>query len=197
LSQTSRIVNRWINEKCAVYSSGYVGQHGWFHVTRKGLHRAGLDFRAEAPSNRTLDHLYWINEVRLQLEEENPGLEWISERSIQAEQGKREKGQRLEHIPDGILVMGSEHIDIEVQISKPNQEDVERIMRGGLWRHLRNPLRYYVNKDSRAVVLAAYRNTMKGGRTDTVRPYIEIINLEVFLKPPSADQHFEQQDLAE
>jgi len=133
--------------------------------------------------------LYWITEVRLKLEEENPRLEWISERAIQAQQEKRERGQRLEHIPDAIVITESEDIDIEVQISRPKQQDVERIMRGGLWGQSTNPLRYYVNKHSRSIVLAAYHKTMQEART--VRPRIEVIDLEAFMKPSSAGQHTE------
>jgi hypothetical protein len=190
LTQTARIIERWVDEKYAVCRRAYGGQNNWIYLTRLGLRYAGLDFRAEAPSKTILDHLYWIAEVRLKLEEENPRLEWISERSIQAQQGKRELGQRLEHISDAIVITETEDIDIEVQISRPKQQDVERIMRGGLWGHLRNPLRYYVNIHSRSVVLAAYRETMQEART--VRPRIEVIDLEAFLKPSSEDQRSER-----
>jgi len=189
LTQTSRIIKRWLDEKYAVCLRAYGGQNDWIYLTRAGLRYAGLDFRAEAPSKTTLDHLYWITEVNLKLMEENPRLMWISERTIQAEQNKRELGQRLNHIPDAIIVTETEDIDIEVQISRPKQQDVERIMRGGWSVHSSNPLRYYVNKHSRSVVYAAYRKAMQDDRM--VRPRIEIIDLEVFLKPSSADQHSE------
>ncbi len=190
-TQTARIMGRWFDEKYAVRGRAYGDQNDWIYLTRRGLRHAGLDFRAEAPSKTILDHLYWITEVRLKLEEENPRLEWISERSIQAQQEKRELGQRLEHIPDAIVITATERIDIEVQISRPKQQDVERIMRGGLWGHLTNPLSYYVNKHSRSVVLAAYRKTMQEART--ARPHIEVIDLEAFLKSSSAGQQSQRE----
>jgi hypothetical protein len=189
LTQTARVIGRWIDEKYAVCRRAYGGKDTVIYLTGRGLRYIGLDFRAEAPSKAILDHLYWITEVRLKLEEENPRLEWISERAIQAQQDKRERGQRLEHIPDAIVVTEREDIDIEVQISRPKLQDVERIMRGGLWGHSTNPLRYYVNKHSRSIVLAAYHKTMQEART--VRPRIEVIDLEAFLKPSSAGQHTE------
>src|SRR5260370_18941456 len=190
-TQTARVMGRWFDEKYAVRLRAYRGQNDWIYLTRRVLRYAGLDFRAEAPSKTRLDHLYWITEVRLKLEAENPRLEWISERAIQAQQDKRERGQRLEHTPDAILVTETERIDIEAQISRPKQQDVERIMRGGLWGELTNPLRYYADKHSRSVVLAAYRKTMQEART--VRPHIEVIDLEAFLKPSSARQSTEQE----
>jgi hypothetical protein len=187
LTQSARVMERWFDKKYAVRVRTYGDQNDLIYLSGRGLRHAGLDFRAEAPSMKILDHLFWITEVRLKLEEENPRLEWISERSIQAQQAKRELGQRLMHIPDAIIVTEAELIDIEVQISRPKQPDVERIMRGGLWSQMTNPLRYYVNRHSRSVVLAAYRKIMQ--ETRTIRPRIEVIDLEVFLKPSSSDQH--------
>ncbi len=180
VSRASQIIQRWVCAKYAVYRRVYVGQPGWIHLTRKGLYHAGLNYRAEPPKDRMLDHLYHINEVRLRLEEENPSLKWISERAIQAEQEKRQRGQLLEHIPDGIIVNGSELIDIEVQIARPSQHKVELVMRGGIRGNSMNPLRYYASEDAIAVVRRAYQAVMKGGRQS--RPRIEVIELEGFLK---------------
>lgn len=180
VSRSSQIIQRWVRAKYAVYRRVYVGQPGWIHLTSKGLYHTGLNFRAAFPKDRVLEHLYHINEVRLKLEEENPSLKWISERAIQAEQEKRQKGRRLEHIPDGMIVSDLEQIDIEVQISRPSQQIVELVMRGGIWGNSTNPLRYYVCEDAVAVVRRAYQVVTKGGRQS--RPRIEAIELEEFLK---------------
>jgi hypothetical protein len=186
LSRTVEIVDRWVKEKYAIYRRVFYRQPGWVNITKKGLRHAGLNFRAEAPSDRSLEHLYWINEVRMKLEEEEPKMIWISERSIQAEREQRQKGECYNHIPDGILLLpGSdgepEEIDIEVQISKPSQHKVTEVM-GGYWTSgSDNPLRYYVNKESGGVVRSVYRKLSHERRS--MRSRIEIVDLDEWLHP--------------
>ncbi len=182
VSRTSKIIQRWIRAKYAVYRKVYTRQPGWVYLTRKGMYQAGLTYRADPPNDRLLEHIYYINEVRLTLEEQDPSLRWISERAIQAAQEKRQKGQRLEHVPDGIVVIGEERIDIEVQLSRPSQQEVELVMCGDRWNST-NPLRYYVSKDARAVVQRVHRQIRQTGR-----PRIEIIELEEFLQSPTAGE---------
>ena len=133
-SRASEIITRWTDPpaKFAIYKQIFHAEPGWIYLTRRGLREAELDFRAEAPSSRTLEHLYWINEVRLALEDEyeTDEMEWTSERTIQAEQDLRQRGQKLKHIPDGILTLTTsektETIDIEVQVSKPSPVEKSR-----------------------------------------------------------------------
>ena len=180
ISRVSKIIARWSHAKYAIYRRVYAKQPGWIYLARKGLFHAGLDYRASPPRDRLLEHIYWINEVRLKLEETEPSIQWISERAIQALQEKRQKGQRLQHIPDGIVVRGMERIDIEVQISRPSQQAVELVMRS-LGGNSVNPLRYYASESAIAVVRKAYDRVMKGGWYG--RPRIEIVELEEFLQP--------------
>jgi hypothetical protein len=175
--RTSRIIGRWVRANYALYRRVYANQPGWIYLSKKGLEHIGLPFRAEAPKDRVLEHIYYINEVRLALEEQDSSLRWIGERAIQAAQKQRKKGQRLQHIPDGIVVSGARRIDIEVQISHPLQQEAELILRGDRWQSA-NPLRYYVSKEAKAVVQRAYREVKKF----TARPEIEIIELEAFLQ---------------
>jgi hypothetical protein len=183
ISRSSQIISRYTAKDVgyAVRMSGFNGQPSWIYLTRRGLKAADLPFRAGAPSPGSLEHLYWINEVRMNLEDEHPGMEWISERALWAEQEARKKGQKLKHIPDGILVLPrandtKEYIDIEVQISRPAYGEVEEIM-GDFWRSgSHHPLRYYVNRQSRGVVWSVYRRMQKERRA--MRPRIEIIELE-------------------
>ncbi|HEX6480484.1 MAG TPA: hypothetical protein VF043_16730 [Ktedonobacteraceae bacterium] len=181
VSRTSEIIGRWVEEKIAIFRPIFHAQSGWCYLTRRGLREVGFTFRAEAPSVRSLDHLYWINEVRMHLEEEHQDMLWISERAIQAQQELRQKGRRLRHIQDGILLLKDadgkwEEIDIEVQISKPSPSEVEEVMNDRFWTGSRNrPLRYYVNRLSRGVVRSVYRKMVKEGKA--MRPTIEMIDL--------------------
>lgn len=192
VSRTSEIIKRWTDEKIAIFRPIFHAQSGWCHLTRRGLREAGFTFRAEAPSARSLEHLYWINEVRMHLEEEHPTMRWMSERSIQAQLELRQKGQKLKHIQDGILLLKEtddewEEIDIEVQISKPSPGEVKAIMNDQFWTSERNrPLRYYVNRLSRGVVRSVYR-TMVTERS-AMRPSIEVIDLEHWLPLPLEEE---------
>jgi hypothetical protein len=192
VSRTSEIIDRWKLKKIAVYRHVYHRQGGWVYLTRRGLRETGLEFRSEAPSDRSLEHLYWINEVRMHLEDEyGEKMRWISERSIQAEQEKRKAGQKLSHIPDGILILPgkdgkTQAIDIEVQVSKPAPGEAQEVMSDQFWTEApNNPLRYYVNHKSRGVVQATYQKMVKEQRA--MRPSIEIIDLETWqqLSPPA------------
>lgn len=182
VSRTSEIIKRWTDEKIAIFRPIFHAQSGWCYLTRRGLRQVGFTFRAEAPSVRSLEHLYWINEVRMHLEEEYPTMRWISERHIQAEQELRQKGQKLKHIQDGILLLKDtedewEEIDIEVQISKPSPGEVEEVMNDQFWTSSRNrPLRYYVNRLSCGVVRSVYRKMVREQKA--MRPSIEMIDLE-------------------
>jgi len=129
-------------------------------LTRRGLKHIGLDFRAEVPSVRALEHLFWINEVRVAFEDEYEEMDWTSEREILAEQELRQKGQKLKHILDGILELPSangelQYIDIKVQISKTSPGEVEEVMCGDIFTANCHALRYYVNRLSRRVVQIA------------------------------------------
>ena len=192
VSRTSEIINRWQQKKIAVYRHVYHRQGGWVYLTRRGLREAGLEFRSEAPSDRSFEHLYWINEVRMHLEDEyGEKMRWISERAIQAEQERRKAGQKLSHIPDGILILAGEDgkrraIDIEVQVSKPAPGEAQEVMSDQFWSHGENrPLCYYVSRQSRGVVQAVYQKMVKEQRA--MRPSIEIIDLETWqqLSPPA------------
>jgi hypothetical protein len=182
VSRTSEIIGRWVDEKIAIFHPIFHTQPGWCYLTRHGLREIGFTFRAEAPSVRSLEHLYWINEVRMHLEEKHQEMRWISERTIQAQQELRQKGRRLRHIQDGILLLKNAHdkweeIDIEVQISRPSPGEVQEVMNDQFWTGNRNrPLRYYVNRLSRGAVRSVYRKMVKERKG--MRPTIELIDLE-------------------
>jgi|SRR5579884_622837 hypothetical protein len=192
VSRTSEIIGRWVDEKIAIFRPIFHAQPGWCHLTRRGLREVGFTFRAEAPSVRSLDHLYWINGVRMHLEEEYPHMRWIGERTIQAQQELRQKGQRLSHIQDGILLLKNadgrwQEIDIEVQVSRPSPREVEEVMNDQFWSGGRaRPLRYYVNRLSRGVVRAVFRKMVKEGKA--MRPTIEMIDLGDWQPLPFEDE---------
>lgn len=186
VSRTWEIIDRWVQNKIAVYGHVYTEQSGggrWIHLTRKGLREAGLTFPSQAPSLSTLKHLYWTNQVRMHFEDiyDASQMHWISERSICA--GKQRQAGDSQG-QNGILVLIDEvgqrqTIDIKVQTCKPTQSQVQKVLsvQSGE-RIVDNPLRYYVNRQSRHVVLSVYEKMRSERRA--MRSSIEIIDVETW-----------------
>jgi hypothetical protein len=160
----------------------YHGQPGWIFLTGKGLRLVDLSFSGKPLSDRSYEHLYWINEVRMHLEQCEPQMTWISERAIQAQQPWRLKGQSITHIPDGKVLLPrasgkTVEMDIEVQISKPSRHEVEIALGGDIFSNgTTAPLRYYVNQQSRTVVTNTY--TQMCQEVPLARSSVEIIDLD-------------------
>jgi len=183
-SRFREILARYQQSRLARYRQVYYAQPGWISLTRKGVRRAGLDYEVDPPSDRSLEHLYWINEVRLHLEEQYPRMRWISERAIRATQGKRVKGEEGPHIPDGILILSHSngtqtHIDIEVQVSTPSYKEVEEVMRGSWTNNIKNPVWYFVTRASQRVVRSVHRTMQK--QMQPLRASIQITDLKVWI----------------
>lgn len=180
--RTWEIVQRWKKANFVVYDLTRYRRTGWISLTTKGLQFADLPFRAQKPS--LLDHLYWINEVRMHLEEMYPTMQWVSERSLQEGKLMREAGQKRIHVPDGLLLIPEANgeqvcIDIEVQVSKPEWSKVKAVMIGDdLWTTDNHAMHYYVNKQSQRVVRNVYQQVMNS--VGLTRPSIEIIDVENF-----------------
>jgi len=182
-TRTWDIVQRWKKANFVVYDLTRSRKTGWISLTRKGLRFVDLPFRAQKTS--LLDHVYWINEVRMHLEEVYPTMQWISERSLQEGKLMREGGQKRIHVSDGQLLLPGAHgeqvcIDIEVQVSKPEWNKVKVVMIGDdLWTADNHAMHYYVNKHSQRVVRNVYQHLVNN--EGLKRPFIEIIDVESFL----------------
>lgn len=193
-SRTTQLIQRWQKAHLVQYRKIYVQQPGWIWLTRKGLAFAGLDYRASVPAESGLTHLYYINEVRLLLEEgddEEHPLVWTSERALQhAREEMRTRHRVLTHLPDGIATIGKDTIDIEVELTRKRQREIERTMRGN-WGSTRstNALRYYVSRQALATVRAAWKQIERNYRFQGVRPWVEIVALDDLFKRP--EQHRE------
>ena len=189
ISRTAEMVQRWQSAGLVVEQRIFHKQPAWISLTRKGLRMVDLPFRADLPSLRVLEHLYWINEVRMHLEEEYEEMEWISERSLQAEKKERVAGVKLPHIPDGILRLpesggGPSSIEIEVQVSRPTTAEVTKVILDENWMYSSAPaLRYYVNRLSRGAVQTVYRR-MRRERSIEVRGHIALFDLQTWLPIP-------------
>ncbi len=182
-SRTNHLIDRWEQAGLVIYVKPYVRRPGWLWLTRRGLRFAELKYRYNAPSESTFTHLYYINQARLQLEEEydDDEMEWISERTILAEQKRRQKDQRLKHIPDAIIIFDpegtAEKLDLEIELSRKSEAKLYEILRGGddALDEI-HPVRYYVSQKARAGVMKAYHSVMN--TNDTFRAFIDIHDLK-------------------
>lgn len=187
-SRTAQIIQRWQKAHLVAYRKIYVQQPGWIWLTRKGLAFVGLDYRASVPAESSLTHLYYINEVRLLLEQtdEDHPLIWRSERALHhALEQMRIKSHRLPHIPDAIATIGENQIDIEVELTRKPQQEIERTMRGA-WgsAHSTHALRYYVSRQALATVQAAWKQIEHAYSAQGHRPWVEIVALDTLFKRP-------------
>src|SRR5579859_4108135 len=104
-SAARQVVNRWRKAGWIGYQQMLAGEPPWLWLTREGLAAYGLtQFKAAPPAISRLRHLYAINEVRLNLQDEDNEGEWMSERMIRAGMYALPQGEEAtRHIPDGIL----------------------------------------------------------------------------------------------
>lgn len=178
-SRTTKLLKRWEKADLVYYKQVHVHQPGWIWLTRRGLHFVDLDYRYSVPAESTLMHLYYINQLRLYLEDhyDDEEMEWVSERALLAEQGQRQSDTALAHLPDGIAIFkNGEQWDMEVELSRKNQHDLQAILRGGeSMLDEVHPVRYYVAPEVKSTVLNAFRTLMH--TTGSFRSHIEIFDL--------------------
>jgi hypothetical protein len=119
------IIERWCAIGWVQAVSIYKNQPDWLYVTEKGLRALGLPYNPWTPpqSGYLLEHKFWINEVRLLLEEVYPQGRWVSERHIR-------HYRTLTHYPDAEFYPPqiTTAIAIEVERSLKDSERLERIL---------------------------------------------------------------------
>ena len=86
LSQTSRLVKQW--ERLGLATAHTIHHHEprWISLTQKGLTLVGIPAPSLDLSQVDLNHLFWINEIRVLVEERygsRPGFRWESGREYQ------------------------------------------------------------------------------------------------------------------
>lgn len=191
MTRTTQIISRWQRAHLVEYRKIYVRQPGWIWLTRKGLTFAELEYRPGAPAESLLNHLYYINEVRLALEEEYSWdrLDWTSERELQHwREQMRERGSKLSHTPDAIAEVDTQKIDIEVELTRKSQHEIERVLRGKwIFASSTNALRYYVSRQARATVNAAWKEVRRAYEAQSNRPWVEVVELDELFRRP--EQH--------
>ncbi|GCF11813.1 hypothetical protein [Dictyobacter arantiisoli] len=117
-SRTREIIERWKILGLATYQKIHYDTPGWISLTRKGLYHCNLSLRFIDPRHSDLEHLFWINETRIMIEETYgscPGFQWESERQYHVTRDRLKAQQRQDpdlwlpheyrgnHLPDALL----------------------------------------------------------------------------------------------
>jgi hypothetical protein len=147
---TDQIIKQWL-------LLGLVGRQRfitmtppWIWLTTSGMRALGLNFRASPPRLGALTHLHAINFVRLLSERQAPGVEWTSQRLLQAEQPKRTPGLDLPHFPDARALYQNKHYAIEVELTAKSQARLLRILHELIQTY--DVVHYYVSAETNQAV---------------------------------------------
>jgi len=126
LDRTYEIISKWLG-------LGYIEKGGilhrdklWIWVSREGLRICQLPFSYSGkPSSVRLPHLFYINQVRLYIEEKRPDDLWTSERQIRRDAGAPTKGEDLPHLPDAILTATNGKVTaLEIERSSKTEDEL-------------------------------------------------------------------------
>jgi hypothetical protein len=118
------IIDRWCTLGWVQTYSRSKNEHDWLYVTAAGLRALNLPYNPWVPKRGSqFDHMFWVNEVRLLLEDISPEGRWVSERRIR-------HYRTLTHYPDGEFFppQATTAIAIEVERSLKDSDRLERIL---------------------------------------------------------------------
>lgn len=104
LDRTYEIIQKWL-------ALGYIEKGGilhrdklWIWLSREGLRTCQLSFSYSGKlASSRVPHLFYINQVRLHIEEKRPGDIWKSERQIRKELTITTRDENQPHTPDATL----------------------------------------------------------------------------------------------
>jgi hypothetical protein len=118
------ILDRWGTLGWVQTYSRSKNEHDWLYVTAAGLRALNLPYKPWVPKpGSQFDHMLWVNEVRLLLEDLYPEGHWVSERHIR-------HYRRLTHYPDGEFSppQATTAVAIEVERRLKDSDRLERIL---------------------------------------------------------------------
>ncbi len=127
LDRTYDLIKKWRELDLIEKKTILHGDKAWVWLTRAGLREMKLAFNySGAPSSIRLPHLYFINQVRLAIEEKRPDDLWTSERQIRKDVSLPAKGERQPHTPDAILtnMVNGKVTALEIERTSKTEEEL-------------------------------------------------------------------------
>jgi len=123
------VVSRWVRAGLADYRKLIAGEPGFVWLTRTGLRHIDLPYKSWEPSAATLNHIYWVNQVRASVEKRHPGSHWRPERELRQGSGMQtfETGR---HVVDAEVALDQGVVAIEVELTSKSTARRRSIMAG-------------------------------------------------------------------
>lgn len=117
------LVARWQRAGLVKVEKFFYKQPRWVWLSQQGLQHLGLPYKMWEADVNALNHIFWVNVVRLYIEETYALATWKSEREIRFEKGK------AGHTPDGEVDLGRETYAIEVELTRKKSTRLIPILR--------------------------------------------------------------------
>lgn len=134
-SNVVQVLGRWSREpQWAEYRRFSTDAPGWVTITQYGMQLLGLGYGRHTLKETTIEHMHWINCVRLDVERRHREYTWTSERAIRAERARRfpsrerDEGESTGHIPDARIWTGQRSIAVEVELSPKSDLELDDIL---------------------------------------------------------------------
>jgi len=128
LDRTYEVIAKWLALGCI--EKGGILHHDklWIWASREGMRACQLPFSSSGkPAPSRVPHLFYINQVRLYIEEKRPGDLWTSERQIRRGAGAASKGEALPHLPDATLTNMSNGKVTALEIERSSKTENELV----------------------------------------------------------------------
>jgi len=127
LDRTYDMINRWLARDLIEKGTILHGDKLWAWLSRQGLRTVPLPFNYGdgMPASVRLPHLYYINQVRLAIEEKRPHDLWKSERQIRQEAPSLVKGEKRPHTPDALLTNATNGKVTAIEVERHAKNDEE------------------------------------------------------------------------
>lgn len=121
------IVSRWVRAGLADSRKLIAGEPGFVWLTRRGLRQVDLTYKPWEPSVGILNHVFWVNQVRLSVESRYAGAKWIPERELRQGAAMQTFDGKI-HVADGELRLDRGTVAIEVELTAKSVSRRKTIM---------------------------------------------------------------------
>jgi Mn-dependent DtxR family transcriptional regulator len=140
------LVNRWQRAELVKVEKFFYKQPRWVWLTHAGLERLGLPYKVWEASVSALNHVYWVNVVRLYIEATHTMANWKPERELRFEKGKEG------HTPDAEVELGGFTYAIEVELTRKKITRLVPIMRTLASNKDYRAIQYFTTSETEGVV---------------------------------------------
>lgn len=110
------VVSRWVRAGLAESKKLIAGEPGFVWLTRRGLRQVDLPYKPWEPSVGILNHVYWVNQVRLSVESRHAKAKWTPERELRQGAAMQTFDGKA-HVADGELLLDRGTVAIEVELT--------------------------------------------------------------------------------